>query len=493
MDDASKHPARALTRRQREIAALVARGYTNGQIANELVLTSGSVANHVQHILQRLEVSSRAQIAAWAIEHGLSTTQDRLLTTLERLLEIDPTSLVGALRGMAALLAEALAADSVEVFLYDAAADALVGAGTSTTSLARRQAAAGLYHLPITESGHVVETFLTGKPCLTGHAEPASAGSVEGNLGVHSAVYVPLQVGNSRRGVLVATSTTRDMFAERDLRFLLAVAHWVGIVAQRAELVERATASAVEAARAAMVQELVTTLADDLRRRTEPLAKHVELARARAQQIGLRRDLTPAQELVRRVHDLQRLVDDLLAVVRLERGQFELRVVPVDLVALAREAAAPFRSAAQDVRVRAAEGVPVSVDPARVRQALEHLLAEATRRLPDGMSLAAELRTEQRRDGAWGVVTVGTGEPDRWVEPSERLDRFVESADLSISGMGLRLASRIAAAHGGTLATDVTPQGHFRFSLALPAAGPPDAPSQAEGGVPPACRGPGQD
>src|SRR3712207_2413500 len=113
MRDASTHPGRALTRRQREIAALVARGYTNGQIANDLVLTNGSVANHIQHMLQRLGVSSRAQIAAWAVEHGLGTTQDRLLTTLERMLEIEVTSLLGALEAVSALLAEAMAADRV--------------------------------------------------------------------------------------------------------------------------------------------------------------------------------------------------------------------------------------------------------------------------------------------------------------------------------------------------------------------------------------------
>jgi DNA-binding NarL/FixJ family response regulator len=53
-----------LTPREREVACLLARGYTNQQIANELVLTRGTVANHVAHILEKLGVGNRTQVAA---------------------------------------------------------------------------------------------------------------------------------------------------------------------------------------------------------------------------------------------------------------------------------------------------------------------------------------------------------------------------------------------------------------------------------------------
>jgi predicted ATPase/DNA-binding CsgD family transcriptional regulator len=64
-------PRSALTKREREVAELIARGLTNRQIAAELVITEGTAANHVKHILARLGVDSRVQIAAWAIECGL--------------------------------------------------------------------------------------------------------------------------------------------------------------------------------------------------------------------------------------------------------------------------------------------------------------------------------------------------------------------------------------------------------------------------------------
>jgi len=60
-----------LTRRERDIAILLARGLTNRQIAQSLVITEGTAANYVRRVLQRLGFQNRAQVAAWAVEHGL--------------------------------------------------------------------------------------------------------------------------------------------------------------------------------------------------------------------------------------------------------------------------------------------------------------------------------------------------------------------------------------------------------------------------------------
>jgi len=60
-----------LTRREQEVAALIARGLTNRQIAEHLVITEGTAANHVVHILNKLGYSSRTQVAVWAAEHDL--------------------------------------------------------------------------------------------------------------------------------------------------------------------------------------------------------------------------------------------------------------------------------------------------------------------------------------------------------------------------------------------------------------------------------------
>ena len=73
---AAAAPARGpLTPRQQEVAVLVGRGLTNRQIADRLVITERAAAAHVEHILDKLSVGSRAQIAVWASERGILTTR----------------------------------------------------------------------------------------------------------------------------------------------------------------------------------------------------------------------------------------------------------------------------------------------------------------------------------------------------------------------------------------------------------------------------------
>jgi non-specific serine/threonine protein kinase len=54
-----------LTAREWEVALLVAKGLTNRRIGEKLVITEGTAALHVRHILNKLGFHSRAQIAAW--------------------------------------------------------------------------------------------------------------------------------------------------------------------------------------------------------------------------------------------------------------------------------------------------------------------------------------------------------------------------------------------------------------------------------------------
>jgi non-specific serine/threonine protein kinase len=68
-------PSDPLTRREREVAMLVARGYTNRQIAESLVISERTVDGHVANILSKLELKTRAQLAVWYVEHQLARTR----------------------------------------------------------------------------------------------------------------------------------------------------------------------------------------------------------------------------------------------------------------------------------------------------------------------------------------------------------------------------------------------------------------------------------
>jgi non-specific serine/threonine protein kinase len=58
-----------LSGREWEVAALVAQGHANKEIANKLVISQRTVESHVEHILTKLDFRSRAQIAGWYADH----------------------------------------------------------------------------------------------------------------------------------------------------------------------------------------------------------------------------------------------------------------------------------------------------------------------------------------------------------------------------------------------------------------------------------------
>lgn len=74
----SAAPTSPLTPREREISELIALGLTNKDIATELVISRRTVDTHVEHILTKLDFTSRAQIAAWTAERP-TTDQTRSL------------------------------------------------------------------------------------------------------------------------------------------------------------------------------------------------------------------------------------------------------------------------------------------------------------------------------------------------------------------------------------------------------------------------------
>ena len=70
---AARRPAPgALSPRETQVAALVARGLTNREIAAALLVTEHTAMRHVEHILGKLGLRSRTQVAAWAVAHGVA-------------------------------------------------------------------------------------------------------------------------------------------------------------------------------------------------------------------------------------------------------------------------------------------------------------------------------------------------------------------------------------------------------------------------------------
>lgn len=70
-DKPNTHMINQLTSRELEVVELVAKGSTNKEIANELVISENTVKNHISNIINRLDLRDRVQIVIFAYENDL--------------------------------------------------------------------------------------------------------------------------------------------------------------------------------------------------------------------------------------------------------------------------------------------------------------------------------------------------------------------------------------------------------------------------------------
>ena len=185
-------------------------------------------------------------------------------------------------------------------------------------------------------------------------------------------------------------------------------------------------------------------------------------------------DLTRAQarELLavarREAERLARLVDDLLALARLERGEMLLDRRRVHLAPLVEEAVATASADnGRAVEVDVARGLAVDADSDRVIQVLCNLIGNAFRH---GTGIVTVRASEDGSEVELAVSDEGAGVPPENVD--DLFTPFARwSAHRDSTGLGLAIARGIAEAHGGSLAYDANGDGgRHAFVLRLPAA-----------------------
>lgn len=407
-----------------------------------------------------------------ALDTAKETLAIRLLETLERLLEVPAADLKVTLTAVCDVVARATGCDKVDAFLYDPARDSLYALGTSTQPLSSLQRKLGLDVLPVTNGGRVVQVFETGRTFVTGRLQddPEELRGIKEGLKIRSKLGVPLEIAGRRRGMMMLASQKDDFFTPEDVRLMEAVGRWVGIVAHHAELAEQIGRNAAEQGRRAVAEELVTVLAHDLRNYLAPLDMRLNLLRRRAAGEGRADDLADLEQAMKAVSRISSFVGEILDVARLDRGVFGLAPQPVDLAALLRELGEAMTTDAHPIEVRIAENSVVAADPAQLRQCLANLLSNAMQKSPDRAPVSVILGRQPRAEGEWARVEVIDQGPGI---PSELLPRIFErfvsgKAQEGGLGLGLYLAKRIAAAHGGDLSVDSAPGQGARFVLLLP-------------------------
>jgi signal transduction histidine kinase len=175
------------------------------------------------------------------------------------------------------------------------------------------------------------------------------------------------------------------------------------------------------------------------------------------------RDDAHLQSLLEEAEQLGRLIDDLHTVALADAGRLELQPEacrPADLVAdaLAGHAALAQRRGI-DLRTEVAPDLPeLQVDPTRLRQVLDNLLANAVRHVPDAGSVVLSAAPGTGPQGVtFEVADDGPGFPPERLD--EVFDRFTRGADSRGSGIGLSLAKDLVVAHGGAIEAANRPAG----------------------------------
>jgi signal transduction histidine kinase/ligand-binding sensor domain-containing protein len=183
---------------------------------------------------------------------------------------------------------------------------------------------------------------------------------------------------------------------------------------------------------------------------------------------------------------LQRIIDDVLDISRIEAGRMSLNEQPFDLAAMLEQVVdlhAP--NAARkglDLRLRIAADLPLSAsgDSDRISQVLGNLLSNAVKFTERG---GIELSAAAGRDGQLVLVVSDSGpgisarDRDRLFEPFTQLDASI-TRSYSGSGLGLAICRRLVDAMGGPLDLLNGCHGGSRFRVRLPAH---DAPTETSG------------
>ena len=180
-------------------------------------------------------------------------------------------------------------------------------------------------------------------------------------------------------------------------------------------------------------------------------------------EVGLRESRPPGEyrevigSMLEEVDRLARLVDALLLLSRADLGAIELRLEPVDLVEVAKEAAEVVHVLADEKRqplaVAASGPLPVRADRVLLRQAIVNLVDNAIRHGPPGQPIRLVGRFVDGH-AAIEVIDAGPGiareHHERIFERFYRVDR-ARSRELGGAGLGLAIARSTVEAHGGRI------------------------------------------
>jgi CheY-like chemotaxis protein len=218
--------------------------------------------------------------------------------------------------------------------------------------------------------------------------------------------------------------------------------------------------------------KFLAVLAHELRNPLAALRTGVELLRRQ------HRDAPGSETLVileRQIAHMNRLIEDLLEVARIDQGKIDLLQAAACVSDIVNDAVAMTRASSDAKNQRITLALPahevhLRVDATRITQALGNLLHNASKFSPEGARIDLEVRASVE-GVSWRVTDTGTGIAAQ--ELNAIFDSFVQleqGGQTQIGlGLGLTLVRRLVALHGGTVKVSSGGRGQGSvFEIILP-------------------------
>lgn len=221
-------------------------------------------------------------------------------------------------------------------------------------------------------------------------------------------------------------------------------------------------------------QDFVATVSHELRTPLTPLKGFLLTLQRPDLKLGDLERQSFYGRMLEQTERLERLIEDLLSISRMERGTFSIDLVPTAVVEIAERVVGQQRRA---VAVRGRAGVQALADPQRVEQVLANLIDNADKYTPAGTPIEVEIAT----DAGQVVVRVrdhGPGIAEEHAElVFERFRRLGNHLTRSAggTGLGLYIARRLVQEMGGRIWVESQLGEGATFTFTLP-----QAPASAE-------------
>jgi two-component system, OmpR family, sensor histidine kinase KdpD len=308
------------------------------------------------------------------------------------------------------------------------------------------------------------------------HRELAGLGT--STLPGAAALYVPLIGSRGAAGVLgVKPSEPRVFDSPEQLHLLETFANQTALAIERATLADEAQASQVRMETERLRNSLLSSVSHDLR---TPLAT-ITGAATTILESGSRLDQRTQQELLESVRDeaerLNRLVQNLLEMTRLESGAVQLRRDwhPLEEVIGAALGRLAKSLGARRVSVSIPPDLPlVKIDDVLIEQVFVNLLDNAVKYTPPDSAIRIIVTATDQSVTA-EVADHGPGLPKG--QEARVFEKFYRAASEGLRGAGLGLAicRGVVVAHGGRIWAHNLPEGGVAFLFTLPLTDTPPA------------------